>query len=129
MSHSSAPRRKRVATMLANTIRRAFGMYAPDKRPAGPTIAELELLGAHPDLIRQVHLDYLRAGANVITSASYQASFEGFARRGLSHEQSGRLMLDSVRLVQGRALPMVCATVWLGNEYEVPNRSVAMLLR
>ena len=42
-----------MATMLANTIRRAFGMYAPDKRPAGPTLAELELLGAHPDLIRQ----------------------------------------------------------------------------
>ncbi len=23
--------------------------------------------------------------------------------------------------VQGRALPIVCATVWVGNEYEVPN--------
>ena len=31
--------------------------------------------------------------------------------------------------VHGRALPMVCATVWLGNEYDVPNRSSAMLLR
>src|SRR6185312_9905673 len=28
-----------------------------------------------PDLIRAVHLDYLRAGADVITSSSYQASF------------------------------------------------------
>ena len=31
--------------------------------------------------------------------------------------------------VHGRALPMVCATVWLGNEYDVPNRSVAMLFQ
>ena len=44
------------------------------------------LLIEQPGLIRDVHLDYFRAGADVATSASYQASFEGFARRGLSHE-------------------------------------------
>ena len=31
--------------------------------------------------------------------------------------------------VHGRALPMVCATVWLGNEYDAPNRSVKMSFR
>jgi len=31
--------------------------------------------------------------------------------------------------VQGSAVPIVCATVWVGNEYDVPNRSVAMFRR
>src|SRR6202171_5995651 len=36
-----------------------------------------------PDLIREVHLDYFRAGADVATTATYQATFEGCARRGI----------------------------------------------
>lgn len=59
-----------------------------------------KLLIENPDLIRQVHLDYLEAGADVITTASYQASFEGFARRGLDREQAADLMRLSVRLAQ-----------------------------
>ena len=43
-----------------------------------------------PELIRQVHYDYLCAGADILTTASYQASFEGFARRGLDHAAGGR---------------------------------------
>ncbi|MBQ0959143.1 homocysteine S-methyltransferase [Ideonella sp. 4Y11] len=56
------------------------------------------LLIEQPDLIRAVHLDYFRAGADVATTASYQASFEGFARRGLSHDDAAALMRLSVRL-------------------------------
>ena len=56
------------------------------------------LLLEDPDLIRQVHYDYLAAGADVITTASYQATFAGFARRGLSHEQAAGLMRLSVQL-------------------------------
>jgi homocysteine S-methyltransferase len=59
-----------------------------------------KMLVENPGLIRAIHLDYLRAGANVITSASYQASFAGFANRGLSHAQAARLMSDSVRLAR-----------------------------
>jgi len=59
-----------------------------------------KLLLENPGLIRQVHLDYLRAGANVVTSASYQASFAGFAGRGLNNADAARLMIDSVRLAQ-----------------------------
>lgn len=45
---------KRETERLANTIRRAHGMYAPDvKRYVGPTVAELAMLGAHPDLVRK----------------------------------------------------------------------------
>jgi len=54
----------------------------------------------NPQLIRQVHEDYFRAGADIGTSASYQASFLGFARRGLSPKQAGELIRLSVRLVR-----------------------------
>jgi len=51
-------------------------------------------------VIRQVHLDYLEASADVVTSASYQASFEGFAQRGLNQKQAAELMRLSVRLAR-----------------------------
>jgi homocysteine S-methyltransferase len=51
-----------------------------------------------PELIRQVHYDYFVAGANVATTASYQATFAGFARRGLSAAQAADLMRLSVQL-------------------------------
>lgn len=51
-----------------------------------------------PDLIRQVHRDYFEAGADIITSASYQASFEGFARHGIDRGRAAELMRLSVHL-------------------------------
>ena len=57
-----------------------------------------KLLVENPALIRQVHNDYLVAGADVIITASYQASFEGFARRGLNAEGATALMQLSVQL-------------------------------
>lgn len=78
-----------------------------------------------PDLIRDVHLDYLRAGADCIATASYQATLTGFGRRGLSHEESRELLGLSVRLATdardrfwaepssriGRQKPLVAASV------------------
>lgn len=58
------------------------------------------LLIEQPELIRQVHRDYFEAGADVATSASYQASFEGFARRGLDAAQAAALMRLSVQLAR-----------------------------
>ncbi len=83
------------------------------------------LLIDQPDLIRQLHLDYFRAGADVGTSASYQASFAGFARRGLSADEAARLLRRSVELVlearddfwaepanrRGRQRPLVAASI------------------
>jgi homocysteine S-methyltransferase len=45
-----------------------------------------------------VHESYFAAGADVATSASYQASIQGFAQRGLSAEESLSLMRLSVEL-------------------------------
>ncbi|NUW39986.1 homocysteine S-methyltransferase [Nonomuraea rhodomycinica] len=56
------------------------------------------LLMEDPGLIRRVHADYFAAGANVATTASYQASIPGFLRRGASVAQAERLIRLSVEL-------------------------------
>lgn len=56
------------------------------------------VLMEQPELIRAVHADYYAAGADVATTASYQATFEGFARRGFSPEKTADLMRLSVSL-------------------------------
>ena len=57
-------------------------------------------LHERPDLVKAVHLDYLRAGADVVESASYQATIEGFLRKGLSRERAAELIKLSVRLAK-----------------------------
>ena len=61
------------------------------------------LLPEDPDMIRAVHADYFAAGADVAISASYQASFEGFAERGLSRGEAAALMRRSVELAREAA--------------------------
>jgi homocysteine S-methyltransferase len=53
-----------------------------------------------PELIRDVHRAYLAAGADIITTATYQATFQGFAARGIGARRAEDLMLLSVRLVR-----------------------------
>lgn len=78
-----------------------------------------------PDLIREVHRDYFAAGADIATTASYQATFEGFSRFGVSEDEASQLMQLSVRLAreardqfwtvaarhQRRLRPLVAASV------------------
>jgi homocysteine S-methyltransferase len=54
-----------------------------------------------PDLLRQVHLAYLEAGADCIATASYQATIPGFTRRGLTRSEATDLLRFSVSLAQG----------------------------
>jgi homocysteine S-methyltransferase len=56
------------------------------------------LLLSDPAAIEAVHLAYFRAGAVVATSASYQASIDGFAAAGLDREAALRLIALSVEL-------------------------------
>lgn len=51
------------------------------------------------DMIRQVHLDYYRAGADICTSASYQATIQGFTARGFRVSEAEALLRRSVQLV------------------------------
>ncbi|WP_327086033.1 homocysteine S-methyltransferase [Nonomuraea sp. NBC_01738] len=56
------------------------------------------LLLEDPGLIRRVHADYFAAGADVATTASYQASIPGFVRRGMDEAEAARLITLSVEL-------------------------------
>ena len=58
------------------------------------------LLLEEPEAIRRIHLDYLDAGADCITTASYQATIEGFKKQGLPESESVDLLRRSVRLAQ-----------------------------
>jgi homocysteine S-methyltransferase len=51
-----------------------------------------------PDLVRAVHLDYFKAGADVATTATYQATFEGFHGRGIERDAAARVMLEAAAL-------------------------------
>ncbi len=52
------------------------------------------------DTIRQLHLDYFLAGADVAISASYQATYEGLAQKGLGKAASDIVFQQSIVLAQ-----------------------------
>ena len=56
------------------------------------------LLRTNPDAIVAAHEAYLSAGAECIETASYQASYEGFASLGISSGQADEMMRLSIRL-------------------------------
>src|SRR3954471_8279367 len=90
-------------------------------RPAGPIVVldgglatELEarghdisdrlwsarLLLTAPDAIEDLHLDYFRAGAQVATTASYQATVPGFEAAGLNRAAAVAAIRTSVEVAQ-----------------------------
>ena len=61
------------------------------------------LLADDPEAVRAAHAAFFAAGAAVATTASYQASIEGFARAGVDRAGTERLLRRSVALaVQAR---------------------------
>lgn len=84
-----------------------------------------KILLEQPQVIKQVHLDYFRAGADCAITASYQATIEGFVKRGLTSEEAVQLIQKSVKLAMdardefwadktnqsGRVRPLVAASV------------------
>ncbi|MFC8230193.1 homocysteine S-methyltransferase [Streptomyces sp. NPDC057287] len=54
------------------------------------------LLTDAPGQIEAAHTAYARAGAQVLITASYQATFEGFARHGIGRARAAELMAGSV---------------------------------
>jgi homocysteine S-methyltransferase len=62
-----------------------------------------KVLVEDPDAIRAVHEAYFEAGADVAISASYQATFEGLAGRGIERNQAATLMRRSVELAREAA--------------------------
>jgi homocysteine S-methyltransferase len=84
-----------------------------------------KILLEQPEIIKQVHFDYFRAGADCVITASYQATIEGFAKRGLTEAEAIALIQKSVWLAKeardefwadpdnraGRSKPFVAASV------------------
>ena len=84
-----------------------------------------KVLIEQPDAIRAVHARFLAAGADCIISATYQASFPGLARYGLTDKETERLFRFAVELAagernrfwrdpaqrEGRRRPLVAASV------------------
>jgi homocysteine S-methyltransferase len=58
------------------------------------------LLLEEPEAIKQVHADYLTAGADCLISASYQATIQGLMARGLSELEAADLLRLSVKLAR-----------------------------
>lgn len=58
------------------------------------------LLQSKPDAILAAHRAYLDAGADIVTSASYQASRTGFCAQGLAPADADRLIASSVALAR-----------------------------
>jgi homocysteine S-methyltransferase len=50
----------------------------------------------NPEIVERIHLDYLHAGSDCITTGSYQVSFEGFIQSGLTREDAIRALKSSV---------------------------------
>lgn len=61
------------------------------------------LLIDDPRQIERAHTAYLTAGARVLTTAGYQATFEGFARRGLDRGRAAALLRRAVSLARRAA--------------------------
>ena len=80
------------------------GAMATELEARGCNLADslwsAKVLVDNPELIREVHLDYFRAGAQVAITASYQATPAGFAARGLDEAQSKALIGKSVELAR-----------------------------
>ncbi len=78
-----------------------------------------------PEAVRAVHLDYLRAGADCIASATYQATLEGLVGRGAGHAEAVAQLREGVEIAvaardefwsvpdnrPGRLRPLVAASV------------------
>jgi homocysteine S-methyltransferase len=84
-----------------------------------------KLLLDAPEAVRQVHLDYLAAGADCIATITYQATVPGFRKHGLSENAAVDLMRYAVQLAveardefwrdpvnrKGRLRPLVAASI------------------
>lgn len=134
-SANAKPQAAKIMNNLFQPFLDRFGIVILD----GALATELERRGANiddplwsakllldnPSLIRQVHYDYFSAGADVATTATYQATFQELAKRGLDATQAAEVFLGGVRIAQeareqfwsderhrrGRLFPLVAASI------------------
>ncbi len=90
------------ALLAARPVVVIDGGLATELEAAGHALADhlwsARLLADDPESIVAAHLAYFRAGARVAITASYQATFEGFAARGIGRAEAEMLFRRSVAL-------------------------------
>ena len=62
------------------------------------------VLTQKPDEIIAAHRAFIDAGSEIITTASYQASYSGFAAAGLTHDETTKVLKSSVLLAREAAV-------------------------
>lgn len=84
-----------------------------------------KVLAEHPEVIEQVHYEYFLAGADCAMTASYQATIDGFLKKGYTLSQAENFITDSVKIAakardrfwqdpknrEGRPYPLIVAAV------------------
>lgn len=85
-----------------NTVQISDGGLATELEARGHDLSDdlwsARLLFDAPDEIVAAHRAFYEAGATIATTASYQASFDGFAAGGIARDDAERLMRLSVSL-------------------------------
>ena len=78
-----------------------------------------------PELVKKVHTDYFKAGADCGITCSYQATIPGLMENGFTHDEAAEIVANSVKLfleareewwnaegkVQGRVYPLCLAGI------------------
>ena len=87
-----------------DTVLVADGGLATELEARGADLSDplwsARLLIEAPQAIASVHAAFFAAGAQIATTASYQASFEGFAARGIDRQAAAGLLRRSVDLAR-----------------------------
>lgn len=71
------------------------------------------LLHDEPGAITDAHAAFFAAGAEVATTATYQATFDGFASHGIDHDTTADLMRRSVTLARRAADEVTDRPTWV----------------
>ncbi len=83
-----------------------------------------KFLNENPKALQDIHTEYLNAGADCIITSTYQASIEGFVKKGFDEKTSRNLLILSINLAkeardkfwkenrsQNRIKPLVAASI------------------
>jgi len=70
-----------------------------------------ELLKSAPDQIREAHAAFVRAGAEIIITSTYQVSFPGCIAKGWTHEEVVDALKNSIQLARDAKAPKVAASI------------------
>jgi homocysteine S-methyltransferase len=70
-----------------------------------------ELLKSAPDQIREAHAAFVKAGAEIIITSTYQVSFPGCLAKGWTHQEVVDALKNSIQLARDAHSPKVAASI------------------